>query len=353
MENSPNILVAPLNWGLGHVARCIPIIKELKARGFNPILASDGAALELLRKEFPEEKTLELPSYHIEYPGDGRNFKWKMLKNSPKIIQAILGEHRVVNGWVKEYALSGILSDNRPGVFSRKIPSVFMTHQLNVLSGSTSWLTTQLQRFIIKKFDECWVPDFEGTPNLSGKLGHLKKSRPNLKYIGPLSRLEKRPASEKYALMVLLSGPEPQRGMLEEILRLELAGYPENVLFIRGIMQPEQTIEHEGNITCYNFMRAGELQQALNETRVVLCRSGYTSLMDLAKLGKKAFLIPTPGQPEQEYLAKRLEKEGWLPYATQENFRMAQLSEVDKYKGLPSLKSNPDWKTLFRLFEGK
>ncbi len=354
MDQRPTtILVAPLNWGLGHAARCIPIIRELKALGFRPILASDGQALDLLKKEFPDDTLLELPSYQIEYAKEGRNFKWKLLKNSPRMIEAVLDEHRIVKGWVKEYDLDGIISDNRLGVFSKKVPSVFMTHQLNVLSGNTSWITTQLHRAVVKKFTECWIPDFEKKPNLSGKLGHLTKTGLKLRYLGPLSRLEKQPLQRKYDVMVILSGPEPQRGMLEEILRHELTDYPNRVLFVRGVVEAEQVISQEGSITFYNYMGSEELQQAFNESGVVICRSGYTTLMDLAKLGKKAFLIPTPGQTEQEYLARRLKKEGLLPYATQDKFRISQLDDVVLYAGLPKKKSSIDWKKLFCLFEGK
>lgn len=356
MQTRPrNILVAPLNWGLGHATRCIPIIRELKENGFRPILASDGEALALLRQEFPEDTLLELPSYHIEYPRNGKDFKWKMLQNSPKMIEAILEERRRVKRWVKEYDLSGIISDNRLGVFSKKVPSVFVTHQLNVLSGNTSWLTTQLHRAAMKKFRECWIPDHEKKPNLSGKLGHLKKKKAGLKlrYIGPLSRLEKHPATPRYDLMILLSGPEPQRSLLEEILRHELSGYDKKTLFVRGVVQEEQVVSQEGGVTYYNFMRSDQLQKAFNASRLVLCRSGYTTLMDLAQLEKKAFLIPTPGQTEQEYLARRLKKEGVLPYAAQADFRIAQLNEVALYRGLPTRKVAADWKKLFCLFEGE
>ena len=93
---SKNILVAPLNWGLGHATRCVPIIRALIIEGYNPILASDGVALEMLRKEFPDLQTLELPSYQIEYAKNGKNFKWKMIKNSPKMISAILEEKKII-----------------------------------------------------------------------------------------------------------------------------------------------------------------------------------------------------------------------------------------------------------------
>ena len=180
---SNTILVAPLNWGLGHATRCIPIIQELQKNGFTPIIASDGVALALLKKEFPDLIALELPSYNIEYAKKGGNFKWKLINNSPKTIKSIISENKLINKWVKEYDLCGVISDNRLGLFTKKVPAVFITHHLRVLSGQTTWLTSFIHSIIIKKYKECWVPDAESTPNLSGKLGHLENSSLNIKYL--------------------------------------------------------------------------------------------------------------------------------------------------------------------------
>lgn len=347
-----NILVAPLNWGLGHATRCIPIIRGLINHNFNPILASDGAALEILRKEFPDLQILELPSYQIEYAKNGKNFKWKMIKNSPKMIAAIFEEKKIIKNWVSEYNLSGIISDNRLGIRSKKIPSVFITHQLNVLTGNTSWITTKLHQNIVRKFTQCWVPDFKEKPNLSGKLGHLKEdSNLNLKYIGPLSRLEAKYSKEKYQLMVLLSGPEPQRTILQEKLIIEVAKFKGNVIFIKGIIEKNRKINQIDHVTYVNFMNSKDLETAFNESKMVLCRSGYTTIMDLAKLGKKAFFIPTPGQFEQEYLAKKLKQNGLFPFAKQDDFSIGNLFETDFYKGIQTPENNIDWKKQFEIFE--
>ena len=347
---SKNILVAPLNWGLGHATRSIPIIRALLDHGYNPIIASDGVALEILKKEFPDLQFLVLPSYQIEYAKNGKNFKWKMIKNSPKMLEAILTEKKIVKQWVKDLDLSGIISDNRLGVRSKKVPSVFITHQLNVLTGNTSWITSKLHQRIIKKFAECWVPDVEKTPNLTGKLGHLKESDLKLKYIGALSRFEKQNLPIENKLLVLLSGPEPQRTMLEEILIQETKRFSGKVVFVKGVVQPEQKVENIGDITFYNFMTATELETAINKSEMVLCRSGYTTVMDLAKLQKKAFFIPTPGQFEQEYLAKKYKKEGLVPTASQDDFRLENLLEVGLYQGLPEVLSDVNWKKLFIVF---
>ena len=350
-SNNKTILIAPLNWGLGHATRCIPIIKALQENNYIPIIASDGIALELLRKEFPYVKTLKLPSYQIEYAKNGKNFKWKLLKSFPKMIEAIWNEKKKVKKWIKKYDIDGIISDNRLGVFSKKVPSVFITHQLNVMTGNTTWITSKLHQNIIKKYNECWVPDFEGIPNLTGKLGHIKKADFNLKYIGPLSRMKKKELPTQFDLMIILSGPEPQRGLLEEKLKTEIVNYKGRVVFIKGIIETEQKKEQIENVTFYNFMNTRQLEQTFNESEIVLCRSGYTTIMDLAKLEKKAFFIPTPGQYEQEYLAEKLEKEGLVPYAKQDDFKIENLQKIENYKGLPNFDSSIDCTTLFDVFE--
>ncbi len=347
-----NILIAPLNWGLGHATRCIPIIKALEENGFNPILASDGNALALLKKEFPHLTSLELPSYHIEY-SKGKNLKWKLLKNSPKTLKAVWREKQIVRKWISKYNLVGIISDNRLGVYNKKVPSIYITHQLTVLSGKTTWFSSKIHRFFIRKFNECWIPDMKENPNFSGKLGHLNKTNLKLKHIGILSRMEKKELPIKYQLMVLLSGPEPQRTYLEDKLIHELKNYKSNVVFIKGKIETQQKIEQIGNITFYNFMQTQELEQTFNESELVLCRSGYTSIMDLAQLEKKAFFIPTPGQYEQEYLAKKMKSENLAPFSEQGKFRINDLYEIASYKGLFTYTSEKNWIELFDVFERK
>lgn len=351
--NSTNktILIAPLNWGLGHATRCIPIIKALQENDYVPIIASDGVALELLRKEFPYLQSLELPSYQIEYAKNGKNFKWKLLQNCPKMIEAVLEEKKMVKKWIKKHNIDGIISDNRLGVFSQKVPSVFITHQLNVMTGNTTWITSKLHQHIIKKYVECWVPDFEGIPNLTGKLGHIKKVDFDIKYIGPLSRVHKKEIPKRYDLMIILSGPEPQRRLLEEKLEKEILRFDGKIVFIKGIIEDHQKKEETDNVTYYNFMNSRQLEQTFNESEIILCRSGYTTIMDLVKLGKKAFFIPTPGQYEQEYLAEKFKKEGLVPYAKQDDFKIENLATIDVYKGLQQHESPFDWTQLFQVFE--
>ncbi|WP_417443533.1 glycosyltransferase [Joostella sp.] len=350
MIKKKRILVAPLNWGLGHATRCIPIIRALLLEGFEPIIASDGEAYNLLKKEFPALEFIEMPSYKIKYAEKGKHFKLKMLWDSPKILKAIKKEKKRTKELVKELKLDGIISDNRLGVYSKKVPSVFITHQLNVLTGNTTWFSSEMHQKIIKKFNECWVPDVAGEPNLSGRLGHLKKESNTLKYIGPLSRLEKRALPIKYQLMVVISGPEPQRSLLVNRLLEEVTEFDGKVLFIKGKIEENQQVIEQGNCTIYNYMNSEQLENAFNESEVIISRSGYTTVLDLAKLGKKAFFIPTPGQYEQEYLAERLQESQFVPYCTQDDFSIEMLKRVNDYNGLVGFESDFNLRSLFGLF---
>ena len=344
------IIVAPLNWGLGHATRCIPIINALIAHNFEPVIASDGVALELLKKEFPKYQSIELPSYNITYAKKAKSFKMKLLKDSPHLLKTIKKEKKYIEAIVENENISGIISDNRFGVRRKQIPSVFITHQLRVLSGSTTWLSSKLHQKIISKFNECWVPDHIGTKNLSGNLGHIEGYQHTVKYLGPLTRFKKLDLKIKYNLLVLLSGPEPQRTYLEEKLINELKNYKGKVLFVKGKIESEQQKEVLGNFTIYNFMTSSELEVAINESELVLSRSGYTTIMDLAKLEKRVFFIPTPGQFEQQYLAEKMKNEGIAPSASQEKFNIKMLAKSEDYSGFESQDYTVNYKRLFGLF---
>ena len=351
MELKKRILVAPLNWGLGHATRCIPIIKSLIDHNFEPILASDGEALMLLRKEFPQLKSVALPSYEIRYAEKGKNLKLKLLKHTPKLYQAIKAEKKQLKSIMKTFKINGIISDSRLGIYSKKVPSVFISHQLTVLSGATTWFSTKLHEHIIHKFNACWVPDVNTEPSLSGRLGQNKVLSIPVKYLGVLSRLEPKDEVVVYDLMVLLSGPEPQRTMLETQLLNLLSEYRGKVLFVQGQMAESQKCETKNHITLINYMTSAELEQSINASQFILSRSGYTTILDLAKLKKKAFFIPTPGQYEQEYLAARLDDLGIIPSCSQDEFTLEQLKRVEHYKGFESLKLNQtDFSNLFSLF---
>lgn len=346
------ILVAPLNWGLGHATRCIPIIKELQENGFEPVLASDGEALRLLEKEFPSLEAHLLPSYNITYSRSSLFFSWKLLFKTPHILKTIKAEKAATEELVRTAGISGIISDNRWGVRSARVPSVFITHQIKVLSGLTTFFSSKIQQKYIKKFDECWVPDVAEEPSLSGRMGHTSINFP-VRYLGILSRFQKKDLKPVYDLALILSGPEPQRSLLEEKLLKELNSLGGKIIMVRGIIEPGQKVRQQDNILIYNFMTSAALEKVINQSHFVICRPGYTSLMDLAKLEKKFFVIPTPGQYEQEYLAKRLTRNNLAGSCRQKDFTVKKFLESKNYKGLQGFIGLSSFDGAFALFQGE
>jgi len=318
----PNILIAPLNWGLGHATRCMPVINALLNRDIRPILASDGAALALLREEYPELNTLALPAYNIKYHGNSMILT--MGVQLPKIGKAILSEQQAIKQIVRDHQIDLIISDNRYGVFHPDCHSIFMTHQLNIKIPNSilEKIVAQINHRLIGRFDACWIPDYAMTPRLAGTLSE-NPGLSKVEYLGPLSRMKKSKLNLVFKLAIVLSGPEPQRTHLEKILFKQLSDYSEKVCFIRGIVtDASPPIVSNKNISVLNYLTATKLNQVLNESEIVVCRSGYSSIMDLVKLNKRAILIPTPGQTEQEYLADYLSKIGEFLVANQSEFNL-------------------------------
>jgi uncharacterized protein (TIGR00661 family) len=322
----------------------------LIAHDFEPIIASDGVALDLLKKEFATLKSFELPSYNITYPKKATNFKLKLIKDAPHLLRTIKKEKEVIRSLVELENINGIISDNRFGVRHPNVPSIFITHQLRVLSGTTTWLSSKLHQSFISKFNECWVPDYKDVPNLSGDLGHPENFAASTTYLGPLSRFKKLDVVQKYKLMVLLSGPEPQRTYIEEKLLYKLKNFKGAILFVKGKIEVQQQKEVVDHMVIYNFMTSPELELAINESDLIISRSGYTTIMDLAKLEKKAFFIPTPGQFEQEYLAKKLNADGIAPYCAQDEFELTMLDHLENFTGFEAQNETVDYNALFGLF---
>jgi len=331
----PKIIVAPLNWGIGHATRCVPVINDLIKKGFEPIICSDGNALQYLKKEFATIKTYTLPSYAIKYAKKGYLLKLKLLFQVPKIKKVIKAEHKVIQQIIKKENIKGIISDNRFGVYSTKIPSVYITHQLNVFSGITTFLTSKIHQRIMDNFKEIWIPDSK-KQNLSGDLSKSDNKQGKTKFIGVLSRFQNSVVQTikfEQELLVLLSGTEPQRTILEHKLRLELNNYTKKVLFVRGKINTKSQLKNTDNITFVNFLEQEDLFKSIVNSKFVIARSGYSTIMDLAVLQKKCFFIPTPGQTEQEYLAKNLEQLKISPFSTQNKFKIALLDTMVNYTG--------------------
>ena len=323
--------MAPLDWGLGHATRCIPIVRSLQENGHQVVLAADGSVAALLSSEFPRIEIKTLKGYGIRYSKNA-SLVGTMLQQLPGIMQSIKGEQKWLVDLLKKEKFDLIISDNRPGFFSRQVPSVYITHQLLIHSGKGKWLNRLLQQMhnrYIKNFQSVWVPDLEGPVNLAGELAHPGKQLAKPVYLGLISRMKAINTDARYDLMFMLSGPEPQRTILEEKLTADISSYKGKVLLVRGLPTAANVdLQLPPHITTHHHLPASLLQEAICSSQLIICRSGYTTLMDLIRLNKKAVLIPTPGQPEQEYLADYMMQQHFFPFVKQENITLQKAALV-------------------------
>lgn len=329
-RNNLRVLVAPLDWGLGHATRCVPLIGELIQKGCEVVLAADEATARLLAREFPQLEIKKLKGYEIRY---GQNqLVWSLLKQLPGIFKSIQREHQWLKQVLQKEKFDLVISDNRPGLWNHKTHCVYISHQLRIQSGIHAVVNDLLQKlhsFYINKFNAVWVPDLGGAENVAGELAHPLKRNFNPVYLGLLSRLYTTDAPPgKFELMILLSGPEPQRTLLEQALLKQATTLSSKILFVRGLPGNSETIKATANVEVYNHLTASQLQIAIQQSEYIVCRSGYTTLMDLLKLKKKAILIPTPAQPEQEYLATYMQEKGYFPFLKQKGFTLIKAIEV-------------------------
>lgn len=338
MTRRPRILIAPLNWGLGHATRCIPIIRHLIYIGCEVFIAGNGISGQVLKVEFPDLKYVELPDFSMKYSRSKGLVKWKILVQLVKLLTNVKKERTYLNKFLEKNQFDALISDNRFGFWHPSIPTVFITHQLRVISpfGSLSTnLLEKIQRNWFNRFTECWIPDFKKEPSLAGTLSHPSKlPEKKVRYLGPLSRFEPvRPEQLENAgrqtdidCLISLSGPEPQRSVLEEILLKEARSMHQKIVLVRGLPgeygKPKEI--DSGKVEVYNYADAVLMNQLVNRAKLVVARSGYTTVMDLLKLGKKAIFIPTPGQTEQEYLAKHLSETNLACCFDQKDFSLRE-----------------------------
>ena len=321
------VLICPLNWGLGHATRVTPIIQLLIQNKFEVIVASSGNSLTFLQKEFRNITFIDFPNYKVKYSRKQSQIL-KTLFEIPGIIYCSILEHFKLKRIIKKNCIKIVISDNRFGLWNSNIYSVFITHQLKInFPGKLKVFEPIYQlliRHVINKYDECWIPDFEGNFNLSGELSHINTETKNSYFIGPLSRFkfeknDTKTPKIKYNVLFILSGPEPQRTLLENIFYNQTKETSLKCAIVRGT---EQKTEKSFSFPVYNILNSKELCELIKESELVICRSGYSSIMDLFILRKKAVLIPTPGQTEQEYLADYLKNKSLFFSLKQKNFNL-------------------------------
>jgi hypothetical protein len=318
------ILVAPLDWGLGHASRCIPIIRHYTEEGHRVLLACNGRSAALLHAEFPELTLFtDIPDYQVQYPED-ENFTWHFIRNAGRLFNVIRRENKWLRKQLTDLDIDWVISDNRFGLYHPGVKTFFITHQLFIQAPP---LLKQLANLVnhnyIRRFDVCLVPDFAGNDNLSGALSHGNGIPKNVRYIGPLSRFGNfsgipgedvtfaksdsirttSPQEIDHEFVLIISGPEPSRTKFRELLAGIFFSYPKPSLLIEGRTESQER-NNSGSLHIVSHLPPAAFQKALITSKHVICRSGYSTIMDLWYLGIKAILVPTPGQSEQVYLAR-------------------------------------------------
>lgn len=338
------ILIAPLDWGLGHATRCIPLIQYFKSLGHEVWIAAETAAAKLLSENFPDLNMLPLKGYRISYSANKATFSFKIAQQIPKIISAINAEQKWIQDIQLQHQFDLIISDNRYGIYLDSVPSVMMTHQLQVQSGINyrmdNWVMKLHYRFI-SKFHYCWVVDEEKNDGYSGKLAHPYKVLKHAQYIGLISQFSNcainYEAEEPNRILILLSGPEPMRSIFESRLIAQARNLKEyNFVIVGG--NPLGTIVSNlpENITYHTHLPAPSLLTELEKASLVISRSGYSTIMDLSLIQKKAILIPTPGQSEQEYLARFLSQKNYFYTVEEKDLQLKEdILKVKKLNLIP------------------
>ncbi len=319
-----------LNWGLGHATRSIPIIKVL--RGANiVVLASTGHSLQLLRQEFPDCVAIDFPDYGVRYCRKRLFLFPYLLVQLPRILWRLLLENRQTRQIIGAHDIDLIFSDNRYGVFSRRVPSFLMTHQLRFRLPRTlrcfEWISILFNKLILRQFRHVFIPDFKGSDNLTGQLGHPLAFRDDqrLSYIGILSGIPKQPATVKVDGLIMISGPEPQRTVLEKLVLDQAKALSGHWVIVLG--KPDSTMQpitRDGQLDIYPHLNRSAMANVMNNAELIIARAGYSTIMEIVALEKPALLIPTPGQTEQEYLAERLTEKGYFHSVRQKDLNLSE-----------------------------
>jgi UDP-N-acetylglucosamine transferase subunit ALG13 len=307
--------------------RCLPLLQQFLDQNLRIVVACNSIQKRILSQELPQLEFAPLAGYDVKYSRNPRFLRLKLGQQLSNILTRINAENRWVRDFTAQNPVSVIISDNRYGFRHPSIPSVFITHQLQPQTGMSATVDRFVQKFLyrfVNRFTECWIPDSASSNNLSGALSHTKNNpRVPVHFIGPLSRLQPLPhVAEDNFILIILSGPEPQRSLFEEILMHQLKDVQKEIVFVRGLPDSTALPSHPSNVQFYNHVSAEKLNTLAQQAQLVICRSGYTSLMDMLRLKKSIIVVPTPAQSEQEYLAEYLSAKNAVLHFPQQHFNL-------------------------------
>lgn len=341
------IFIAPLDWGLGHASRCIPVIDMLLKKGCSITIGGTGRSGVLLRKEYPEVPFIEMPGFSPVL-SSGKSQVLALMFNFPLLVYKSFREYFFLRKLQKEAGFDIIISDHRYGIHSHRAFNIMIIHQLRYKApgilkplGKISFLINKL---LLAPYQQIWIPDVETQPNFSGELSHGFQSNPRYKYIGLLSRFEGMSntcRNEKEHILAIISGPEPQRSEFEKLLINRFARFSKPLIMVAGQPEAKDTPTISSNVIKYSHLPKVKLTGLINAAELVIARSGYSTIMDLAMFDVKALFIPTPGQSEQEYLAQLLMEAG-IAFTTVQHFfdTGKHIDEALQFKGFRSAMKN-------------
>lgn len=341
-----NVLFAVEDWGLGHATRDLVLIRGLLEEGQSVTVLSTGPALRLLQSELGE-RCRYVRLRDIPKPVSRRAFWFhtRMALSLPLMFATWRHERTFVRQLRAREGFERIVSDSRFGVCLPEVPSYFLTHSLRqIVPGRSALLETwveRIQRHLLASGRKILVPDAAAEGGLAGALCHdmaCDWGLDRIEYLGILSSLSRRDAAQDVDCFISLSGPEPQRTILERIILAQVAALQGRVVIALGRPDAGSFTLEGGRIAVHAYLDREAQEQIMNRARIVVSRSGYTTLMELAELGRLALLIPTPGQTEQEYLADYHERRGHLHSVRQSNLRLAEdVARARSYAGLPPM----------------
>lgn len=343
-----HVFISPLNWGLGHATRDLPIINEILGHGHHVTIGTTGPTLALLKKECPKCHFIDFPGYSATY-SSSRFFLPKFVKDIPKMLKAFSNENKNVNKIFSREKYDLVVSDCRYGVYSAKIPSFLITHQITFhlpMVKLAEPVTELFNKYSFNHFRRVIVPDNVPPNNLCGKLcePNFRKIKEKLYYAGILCSIKKMKIKEDLDYLFSISGPEPQRTKFEDIITKDVKNVRGDKVILLG--KPHEDFERklDKNTLVKSHASRDEMTKLMNRAKFIICRSGYTTMMELAELGKKhGLFMPTPGQPEQEYLSKYYMDKGWF-YSTSQ-YKLDIVEDIEKtsdYKGFPVMSKSAD-----------
>ncbi len=339
------IFFAILDMGLGHATRSLPIVKKCIELEWQVIIGCSGRSLIFLEKEIPQASFVEMADYGLRYSEKGVSVLRIMVK-FPRLLCVILSEHKFIRQYIHENKVDIILSDHRYGCFSKEIPSFLLTHQLRFIAPKSirylEFLGVLFNNYFHCKYSAVIVPDTlqKNQGLISGDMSKITGEKAYY-FAGILSSLSRQEnLKNDIDVFISISGPEPQRTVLERIIRAQINDIPGKKVVALGL--PESNfIEHtHPDIIIYHHLARTEMELFMNKSQIIISRSGFSTIMELAELTKKALFIPTPGQTEQFYLAERLYKNKWFYFVQQDKLNLRRdIPLALQYPGFPEMRT--------------